>query len=76
MMQNGGIGGHVQGTVTRDKLPDEVVPCLHHILWLTDILGALLMRMQLGPSPSLPQGDQTGLSGGAAGRHEWIVGPL
>jgi len=76
MMQDGGIGGYVQGTMTRDELPDEVVPCLHYILRLTDVFGALLVRMQLGPSPSLPQGDQAGLSGGATGHHERIVGPL
>jgi len=76
MMQDGGVGGHVQGAVTRDELPDEVVPCFYHILRLTDVFGALFVRMQLGPSPSFPQGNQASLSGSAAGHHERIVGPL
>lgn len=75
-MQYRGVGRYVQGAVARDELPDEVIPRLHYVLRLANVLGALLVRVELGPAPGLPQSDQTGLDGSAAGHDERIVGPL
>lgn len=75
-MQDRGVRRHVQGAVTRDELPDEVVARLDHVLRFANVLGALFVRMQLGATTRLPQGDQACLGGRAAGHHERIVGPL
>lgn len=47
MLQYGLLGRHIEGSHAWGKLPHEVVAGLHHSLRLANVLGPLLLGMQL-----------------------------
>jgi len=53
VVEDGGVGRHVEHALAGHVLPHKVVSRLHHLLRLADVLGALLVRMQFGASPRL-----------------------
>lgn len=53
MVQNGRIGGHIERTPARAKLPHKVIARFDDCLRLADVLGALLLWVQLGSTARL-----------------------
>lgn len=76
VVQNRRIGRDVKCPVSWDELPDEVIPGLHDELRATDVLGALLVWVQLGSSPSLLHCDEACFCAGGRLHDGWIVAPL
>lgn len=58
VMEDGGVGWNVERPVARSQLPHEVVARLHHELGSAHVLGALLVRVELGAASSLAQRHQ------------------
>ena len=76
MMENRGVGGNVDSTVARHEFPDEVVARLDYVARPTDVLAALLVRMEFGATACLAQGYEAGFRCATRRRDVGVVRPL
>ena len=75
-MKYRGVGRYVEGTMTGNEFPDEVIASFDDVARLADVFGALLVRMKLRASTSFLEGDETRFRGAFATANKRIVRPL